>query len=149
MEERLKALHLIFGNNPIYAIDDVSSSKKDVVKSKEKLISTQSEVCILLPQVKDSISSIEQEFLSKILTAAKIDSPNFTHKTIDYINTKYVIGLGVNAFEFGLQDVTFNKYELKEYQSTHFLFADSLSIIMKDKNKKEALWMGMRRMFNL
>lgn len=142
-EDKLKALHLIFNDSPIYAIDDSPSTP--ITKNSDSKIGFISKY-----KAVSEIPETELTFLRKIFTAAKIDesSISFTN-SLDNHTFETVIGMGVNPFELGIQDTTFPFYEVKKYNSKNFIFTDDITSIMADKSKKEGLWFGLKRMFGV
>lgn len=146
MNDKLKALHLIFNDSPIYSIDDIATSSEiDNGTKNNTLIGFISKY-----QRKVDIPENELSFLFKIFNAAKIQESDITFSnSLENSSFERVIGMGVNPFELGIKDATFPFYDVKTHDKTTYIFADEITSIMNDKSKKEGLWFGLKKMFGV
>ncbi len=102
-------------------------------------------------------STPDQEFLTKILTAAKVEKVFHVIALKDAQNLNIseesvvteVLCFGVKPFEIGFQNHTAGNYETQESAGKKVLAIDSLKLISADNNKKKALWIALQRLFNL
>ena len=92
-----------------------------------------------------------KEFLEKVFNAV-----NLTFSDISVIDsasvsalekTKKVIFMGTSPFENGIQDRNFNLYEVCDYEDKLILHTETAGIILKNTDKKRALWIALQRMF--
>lgn len=101
-------------------------------------------------------------FLEKIIQAtgnsladsAIVNTLKKTHtldQIIEHTKANKVISVGVNLFEIGLHDKAISQYECKEIRNgaIKIISAEKLSSIAGNNDKKKALWLALKRMFNI
>ncbi len=100
-----------------------------------------------------------QDFLTNILTAVKLDTSKdvsivkVTDKTgISFIRAKTIttiekmIIFGIAPNQLGI-NLDIRKYVPLDFQGCTFLYADTLSEVKNDVNKKKALWASLQEIY--
>ena len=112
------------------------------------------QICVVISQSLDFEGSADYQFLENVLKAVKIEISNVKISNIHseefkVMNEGVVLLFGVNAFEAGYKDLTLSKYEVFEKDELRIIEADKLGEISLDVNKKKALWLSLKRVFNV
>ena len=101
-------------------------------------------------------SSPDLDLLGNILKAAKIDvkkvyviqNKSFD-ETVEKYHPKHLISFGKSGFDLGIKSVQIDLYSPKEYKGVPVLVVDAISKISVSQDKKKALWLNLKRIFNL
>ena len=108
----------------------------------------------------DEQSAEREEYLKKIMGAAKLNLPedclilrgsldtkfpSFANLSHTYTIQKAVL-FGINPLDLGL-NLTVPMYQPLLFNKTAFLFVDKLSVIELSKERREALWKCLQRLF--
>lgn len=156
-----------FLKDSLYVIDtEPQSGENEKVKNGEGTAPTPEDTrseaielkSIVIIIKEKELSSEVSTFLTKILSAANLDDTHyslfFTHdgKDLPFVmadtTAKFLI-FGISPFELGLQHIQVNKYHLASAESSQYLWGDALDKIKDDANAKKALWLNMKKMFNI
>lgn len=148
------ALHILFEES-LYILDETTSVKKEEVSTPKITNKLQDQ-----DELKNVILIASKPFgkylpfINKIMGAVNLTSDQYS--TVDQqdfnigsITSKKIISFGTSAVNIGIQDTIFSLYELKEKEGNSYLFVDEVAKIADDTAKKQALWMSLKRMFNL
>ena len=102
------------------------------------------------------LKSEDKVLLTNILNAVQIDinqTPILQGVSFDQVKEKYtcqnLISFGKSGFDLGIQSVQLDLYSPKEYEGTQVLVADAVNKISSSPDKKKALWLNLKRMFNV
>lgn len=159
-------------NEDLYSISTAGLETSSSIQTEDKLEnttipqqpSTQKNLAIsneLVIYLKDKLDEKSETglFLTKILQAINksLDSVDIIDPTAINVapdelancNIKALLIFGINPFEIGFQDKQINKYELTAIKNYTVLYCDGLSTIQSDVNAKKALWINLKRAFNI
>jgi len=138
-----------FGKN-LYVLSDEKKSDLKLRGSNQKH---------LIIVYRTDAAAFDEVFLTKILSAVQYDleqdttlielreDQHFSFQNISQILTpRHLISLGLSPKELGLNLVN-QLYQPINIENCCFLFANKLSEIAEDKNKKGALWGCLQTMF--
>lgn len=110
--------------------------------------------CILLfLSDEDTLSANELAFLTKIMTAAKLqaneyDCVNFKGITITDVASRYAFDKLV-LFGVKIPNLELEQYKVTQVKSTQLLSVDALWMIESNVNFKKLLWEQLQKMFGL
>ena len=129
------ALEALF-NETLYCIEEVGN------------------IHIVISQTLEFEGSADHVFLENVLNAVKVSLDKVKVTNIHSENFKLptegvCLIFGVTAFEAGFKSVDATKYEIFELDELKILEVDKLSQISLDVNKKKALWLALKRIFNV
>lgn len=154
------ALHLMI-EEYIYLVDEGKVQPKEnydvpeTTASVEEAKKTYEVSTAISIYCKSQPNEAQLKFLEKVMEATKVASGSYMildeSKTAHFQNnhSEKVICFDLNPVELGIQNELFPKYEVKDFASKSLLFVDSLEKIAQNKDKKQALWLGLKRMFGI
>jgi DNA polymerase III psi subunit len=113
----------------------------------EELYSIPSKPVVVIPTPWKSISDAEKALLEKILGAVKL--------SINHVKLVHTAQLDVlkwqnkpsHVLAFGLEMTGFSLYEPFEVQDIKLIIAPTLSALENDKEGKQKLWAGLKKVF--
>lgn len=151
----MKNINAIFRENKIYSFND------SPLKLTENLVegNLKSELVIVFNAESEDILNPELEiFLMKLLSAVKHNKENTLlindksgikfKEILTNSETKKLIVFGSTRDSLGL-NLNLKRYRIYELQGVDCVFADKLSILKDDSQRKGALWSLMKTMFNI
>jgi len=101
-------------------------------------------------------SEADMNLLSNILKAVNIEISNVSivqskgfDEIVKELGPQYLISFGKSGFDLGIQSVQIDLYSPNEYQGIPILVIDSISKISVSQDKKKALWLNLKRVFNV
>ncbi len=137
----------------IFLIDEeeikTSNSSKTEVKEGSTGYAPELKSIVLIASGNDFHTN--KDFLEKVFAAV-----NLTFNDVSVVDaapfsalekSKKVIFMGTSPFENGIQNKKFNLYEVSEYENKLILHTDAAGMIIKNTDKKRALWVALQRMF--
>lgn len=114
---------------------------------------------IFIISLQEPNSNENQAFVAKVLAAAQLNleqdtllseipagEPRAIAPDIRELRPQFVLVFGIPAAQIGLS-VQITPYQPLEYYGVRWLFADPLSVLAPDKNKKTQLWAALQKMF--
>ncbi len=118
------------------------------------LIEELGNITVIISQTMEFEGSADYTFLANVLNAVKLNMSkiniiNINNRSFTPPKEGVFLLFGVNAFEAGFKDVATAKYEIVEKDNLKLLEADKLNEISSDVNKKKALWLSLKRVFNV
>ena len=151
MEEN--ALYLLF-NETIYLADSATITPKATKEDTHQQGSPPLKSVIILSKI--ALNEDENSFLQKVMQAINLNQTDYSivigseiSSLLGELNKKKVISFGVSAIDLQIQELAFPLYEVKKLNESDYLFADSVQKIATDVQKKQALWLNLKRMFSL
>lgn len=118
----------------------------------------QRNILVVVPEQENILNDVEKVFFEKILNSIGLQlddvaviCPKTEAKFMYYKRTfdcQQIITFGVRPFEIGIEEVEVPLYEIKEFQTTPILYGNTLKTIQGDVDKKKALWLNLKKIFN-
>ena len=131
-------------NSTVTGNSETSSSSTDKKTVKAVVITDQ------------PLSPDQQNLLLNILKAVKLDvnsTPVLQDKNIETLQAEFNIGnilsFGVSGYDLGIKSVQIDLYAPNTYNDINILAADSVGTIASSPEKKQALWLNLKRIFNV
>jgi DNA polymerase III psi subunit len=102
------------------------------------------------------LTNEDKVLLTNILNAVKINintTPILQNVSFADVKekhaTKNLISFGKSGYDLGIKSVQLDLYSPKEYEGIQILVADAVSKISISSDKKKALWLNLKRLFNI
>ncbi len=129
----------------------VAPKQTSVVKEEIEITSS---LLVVITNVAPSAE--DMTLLGNILKAVNIDVSGISivqglsfETVVEKYHPKHLISFGKSAFDLGIQSVQIDLYSPKEYEGVPVLIADPISKISVSQDKKKALWLNLKRIFNI
>lgn len=102
------------------------------------------------------LSVTDKDLLKNILKAVNINIEEVSIiQTYDFeqivkeYDPKHLISFGKSGFDLGIKSVQIDLYSPKEYEGIPVLMTDPISKIANSLDTKKALWLNLKKMFNV
>lgn len=136
-----------------YLVSQKSQSfAKEIITKEDR----NKEAVSLVVLTKEPLTAVDQKLLGAILSAVNIkieNTPILESSSFDEVRSTYesknLISFGPTGFDIGIKSIQLDLYSPKEYEGVQVLIADKLSEIGASADKKKALWLNLKRLFNI
>lgn len=114
---------------------------------------------VMVLMLEENNASANRDFLTKVLAAANLnlaqdtllasipaDEPHALAPDLKERQPKQILVFGIHPAQLGLR-LEFPTYQPFNFYGCTWLFADKLSVLEPDKNKKSQLWTALKQIF--